>query len=382
MTPASFEFLRTFVKERSGIDLAPDKQYLIESRLHPVARAENIKGLDDLVVALKAAGSSALANSVIEAMTTNESSFFRDKAPFDLFRDTMVPELSATRGVAKRLKIWCAAASTGQEPYSLAMTIKEMGGALAGWTTSILGTDISVEVLERAKQGVYSQFEVQRGMPIQLLLKYFKQEGEQWRIDPSLKAMCQFRPFNLLDSFSGLGNFDIVFCRNVLIYFDQQTKQDILDRIAKTLSPDGYLVLGSAETVMGITTRFEQVPGRRGLYRKVAEDKPTAMPARVAGTPLAAAGATQPAASPAQAASASLAAATQNAAQLRQAAAAMAAADNPAKPAAPTTEPRKVASAAGVGAAAAAPRLSATNTGGSRLSGIRPIQPVTPLRRS
>ena len=199
-------------------------------------------------------------------MMTNESFFFRDKLPFEHFRDTIIPALIAARASQRRIRIWCAAASTGQEPYSLAMCLKEIAPQVAGWRIDILATDLSTEVLEKAKAGIYSQFEVQRGLPIQLLIKYFTQIGETWQIAPEIRAMVQFRPFNLLNDFAGLGMFDVVFCRNVLIYFDQPTKVGVLDRMARTVERDGYLVLGAAETVVGLTDSFKPVPDRRGLY--------------------------------------------------------------------------------------------------------------------
>ena len=220
----------------------------------------------------------ALAEAVVEAMTTNESFFYRDKTPFEHFTQMMMPELLKARASSKKIRIWCAAASTGQEPYTLAMCLKEMESKLAGWRIEILGTDISNEVLDRARAGTYTQFEVQRGLPIQLLLKYFTQQGESWTIAPQLRSMVQWKKFNLLDSFAGFGQFDIVFCRNVLIYFDQTTKVDILGRIAKTMAPDGYLVLGAAETVVGLSEAFKPAPDRRGLYVPAAAAAAQAAP--------------------------------------------------------------------------------------------------------
>ncbi len=204
-------------------------------------------------------------------MTTNESFFFRDKIPFDHFRDTIMPGLLAARAAQRRMRIWCAACSTGQEPYSLAMLLKEMSQQVAGWRIEIISTDISREVLEKAKAGIYSQFEVQRGLPIQLLVKYFTQVGEMWQVAPEIRAMVQYRTLNLLQDFSQLGTFDVVFCRNVLIYFDQERKIDVLERLARVVEPDGYLVLGAAETVVGLTDTFKPVPDRRALYAPNAE---------------------------------------------------------------------------------------------------------------
>jgi chemotaxis protein methyltransferase CheR len=265
MTPLDYDYLRRLLKERSGLVLSPDKQYLVESRLVPVARRAGLAGLGELVGRLRRADE-RLTVEVVEAMTTNESFFFRDKIPFEHFRDTVMPALLAARAAQRRIRIWCAAASTGQEPYSLAMTLKEMKDRLPGWRIEILGTDLSVEVLEKAKAGIYSQFEVQRGLPIQLLVKYFSQVGDTWQLSPEIRAMVQYRPLNLLSDFSGLGPFDLVFCRNVLIYFDQGLKIDLLNRLARVLEPDGYLTLGAAETVVGLTDAFKLMPEKRGLY--------------------------------------------------------------------------------------------------------------------
>jgi chemotaxis protein methyltransferase CheR len=266
MTPGEYDYLRQFLRGRSGLVLSNEKQYLIESRLLPVARAHQLGSIGALVARLRQSETGVLGDAVVEAMTTNESFFFRDKLPFDHFTQFMLPELMARRASTRRIRVWCAAASTGQEPYSLAMAIREMGSKLAGWRIDILGTDISAHVLDRARAGRYTQFEVQRGLPIQMLLKYFSQEGESWIIAPELRAMVQWRKFNLLDGFAGLGSFDAIFCRNVLIYFDQTTKVDILQRAAKILAPDGYLVLGAAETVVGLTEAFRPLTDRRGLY--------------------------------------------------------------------------------------------------------------------
>jgi len=277
VTPVDYDYLRKLLKDRSGLVLSADKQYLVESRLLPIARRVGVRNLSDLVAKLKTPGSEPLIVEVVEAMTTNESFFFRDKIPFDHFREFMLPSLLKTRAAQHRIRIWCAAASTGQEPYSLAMMLKDMAGPLGGWRTEIIATDLSNEVLEKARAGLYSQFEVQRGLPIQLLMKYFTQSGDTWQISPEIRAMVQFRPLNLLSDFSQLGTFDVVFCRNVLIYFDQPTKIGVLERLARITEPDGYLVLGAAETVVGLTECFRPLADRRGLY------VPNAATARAAG---------------------------------------------------------------------------------------------------
>src|SRR5258705_7368256 len=194
VTPLDYDYFRKLLRERSGLVLSADKQYLVESRLLPLARRAGLTGLSELVQKLKGPNAEAQIGEVVEAMTTNESFFFRDKMPFEHFRDTIIPNLMAARASQRRLRIWCAATSTGQEPYSLAMCLKEMAKTVAGWRIDVLATDLSTEVLEKAKAGLYSQFEVQRGLPIQLLLKYFTQVGETWQIAPEIRAMVQFRP--------------------------------------------------------------------------------------------------------------------------------------------------------------------------------------------
>ena len=266
MTPPDYEYLRKLLKDQSGLDLSTDKQYLIESRLLPLSRKAGLAGIPELVQKMKA-GSASLVAQVVEAMTTNETFFFRDKIPFDHFRQSIMPQILKARAARKSIRIWCAAGSTGQEPYSLAMCLKEMDSQLAGWRVEIIATDLSQEVLEKSKTGLYSQFEVQRGLPIQLLVKYFKQNGEFWQINPDIRAMVRHRQLNLLHDFSQLGTFDVIFCRNVLIYFDQDTKINIFSRLCRIMEPDGFLVLGAAETVVGLTDAFKPDTDKRGLYQ-------------------------------------------------------------------------------------------------------------------
>jgi chemotaxis protein methyltransferase CheR len=266
VTPPDYEFLRKILKERSGLDLSADKQYLVESRLVPLARKAGLAGIPELVAKMKS-GAEQLASDVVEAMTTNETFFFRDKIPFDHLRDTILPALMQTRANRKSIRIWSAASSTGQEPYSIAMCLKEKAAQLAGWRFEIVATDLSQEVLEKSKAGIYSQFEVQRGLPIQLLVKYFTQTGELWQINADIRGMVQHRPLNLLQEFSHLGKFDVIFCRNVLIYFDQETKINIFERMSRIVEPDGMLMLGAAESVVGITDAFRPYPDKRGLYQ-------------------------------------------------------------------------------------------------------------------
>jgi chemotaxis protein methyltransferase CheR len=266
MTPFDYDFLRKCLKDRSGLALSADKQYLVESRLLPVARKAGLGGLADLVAVLRRGDDDALMSKVVEAMTTNETFFFRDKGPFETFRSTVLPALLAARRATRCIRIWCAASSSGQEPYSLAMILKEMNSELLGWRIELVATDLSGEVLEKARQGIYSQFEVQRGLPIQLLVKYFSQIGDMWQIAPEIRGMVKFQQLNLLADFARLGMFDLVFCRNVLIYFDQPTKVATLDRLARTVAADGFLVLGAAETVVGLTDGFTTIADLRGFY--------------------------------------------------------------------------------------------------------------------
>ena len=266
MNADDFNLLAKQIRDRSGLTLTRDKAYLLESRLLPVARKWNLKNLDELVTRLRSKQEQPLVRDIVEAMTTNESFFFRDIKPFDQFKQVVLPYLLQARAATKSIKIWSAACSSGQEPYTLAMVLREEKHRLAGWTIDILATDLSTEILSKAQAGLYSQFEVQRGLPIQMLVKYFKQVGDRWQIDASLREQVRYRPFNLLDEMGSLGTFDVVFCRNVLIYLDQPTKQSVLERLARQLAPDGFLYLGGAETVVGITDKFQPMTNHRGVY--------------------------------------------------------------------------------------------------------------------
>ncbi|MEN9874967.1 MAG: hypothetical protein RL186_1864 [Pseudomonadota bacterium] len=265
MKPTDFDFVAQLVHSRSGLVLSADKSYLVESRLAPIARRDGFPSIDELIGAIRLRGDGKLIDAVVDAMTTNETFFFRDKTPFDIFAQTVLPELIA-RKRGGTIRIWCAAASTGQESYSLAMIADAMGPRLGGCKLEIVGTDISERCLEKAKAGIYTQFEVQRGLPVQMLLKHFKKDGEAWRIDDKLKANIRFRPMNLLDDFRGLGRFDVIFCRNVLIYFDTKTKKQVLERMSLQVDGPGFLFMGAAETVLGVTDTFKPVTGQRGLY--------------------------------------------------------------------------------------------------------------------
>lgn len=285
MTPVDYEYLRKLLKERSGLVLSADKQYLLESRLLPIARKQGFRELGELVATLRGTGAERLKVEIVEAMATNESFFLRDKLPFDHFRDTIMPALMAARAGERKIRIWCAACSTGQEPYSLAMLLHAMQAELQGWNIEILATDFSHAVLERAQSGSYTHFEVQRGLPIQLLLKHFTKEGERWKIAPEIHEMVKFQPLNLLHAFNHLGRFDVIFCRNVLIYFDRPTKTDLLERLARATERDGYLVLGATESVVGLSKAWDIMPDKRGLSqprRRDASDILAPVPGRPA----------------------------------------------------------------------------------------------------
>jgi len=266
MTITDFDFICQILKNRSGLLLTNDKAYLLESRLLPVARKWKLATFDDLVRLIRTKNDEAVIRDVVEAMTTNESFFFRDTKPFDQFKQICLPALLKARAAQKTIRIWSAACSSGQEAYSLAMILSEMGAQLSGWKIDIVGTDLSQEILNRAKEGMYSQFEVQRGLPITLLVKYFQQTGDRWKLSDAIRNKVQYREWNLLNDPAPLGKFDIVYCRNVLIYFDQPTKAKVLAGIAKQMPDDGFLFLGGAETVLGISDKFQLLPGQRGIY--------------------------------------------------------------------------------------------------------------------
>lgn len=266
MKVEDFDMFCTMLRQRSGLVLTPDKAYLLESRLMPVARKWGLKGLDELAATVRSKRDEALLRDITEAMTTNESSFFRDQKPFDQFKAVVLPALLASRAAKRTIRIWSAACSSGQEAYSLSMLLNEEGAKLAGWKIEIIGTDLSSEMVNKAKAGLYTQFEVQRGLPITHLVKYFKQVGDKWQLNDDIRNRVQFREYNLLTDLTPLGQFDVIFCRNVLIYFDQPTKGKVLESMAKLLPPDGVLYLGGAETVLGITEKFKPMEGQRGLY--------------------------------------------------------------------------------------------------------------------
>jgi chemotaxis protein methyltransferase CheR len=275
MTP-DFDALRQLLRRISGLSLDAEKAYLADSRLQPIIQREGLSDLGALVRRLLSGSDPELVRDVVDAMTTNETFFFRDRVPFDSFRKIILPQLLQSRKEVRQIRIWCAACSTGQEPYSLAMLLDEEADRLSGWNIDILATDLSRSVIAAAREGVYTQFEMQRGLPISQLLRYFRQDGDRWQINEHLRSRVHFEEFNLLSDYGELGRFDVIFCRNVLIYFDVPTKQNVLNRMARIVAPDGYLLLGAAETVIGLTDAF--VPHEE--YRSINVLRGTAHAAR------------------------------------------------------------------------------------------------------
>lgn len=269
MNENDFKFLADFLKAESGLIVTEEKTYLVESRLVPVARKRGLADLDELVAKIRGKSDPELNKIVIEAMTTNESFFFRDIKPFESLKNAVLPQIVPARKAAgaKKIRIWSAACSSGQEPYTIAMVLNEEPALLQGLDFEIVGADLSTEILEKAKEGIYTQFEAQRGLPIQLLMKYFTQVGEHWQINEQLRNQVEFRQANLLQNISQFGKFDVIFCRNVLIYFDPATKTEILSRMRMQMPDDGYLFLGGAETVVGVSECFSTVPGEREIGR-------------------------------------------------------------------------------------------------------------------
>lgn len=267
MNITDFDIYKDLLIKKSGISLKQDKSYLLDSRLTPVAKKWGYADISAMTQVLRGMPPKDLVTDIVEAMTTNETSFYRDGTPYDIMKNHVLPYYKE-KG-QKKIRIWCGAASSGQEPYSIAMLLKEESAKMPGVTYEIVGTDISNEILDQAKQGIYSQFEVQRGLPITHLVKYFTQTPDQkWEINQEVKSMITYKYFNLLDPMTALGTFDIVFCRNVLIYFEQDVKKDIMERAHRQMTEDGFFFLGGAETVLGITEMFKNVKGNRGLYAK------------------------------------------------------------------------------------------------------------------
>ncbi|WP_040157727.1 CheR family methyltransferase [Mobilicoccus massiliensis] len=268
LSGADVDFIGQVVRARSAIVLDRSKEYLIESRLVALARERGDASVADLVRALRANPNGPVRDQVVEAMTTNETSFFRDGHPFMALSNTILPDLLVQRGRERSLNIWCAACSSGQEPYTIAMLIQELIGADPSWRVRLLGTDIDTKMLNRTKEGIYNQFEINRGLPAPLLVRYFARHGMNYQVDPRLRSMIETKFLNLAEPFPPMPQMDVVFLRNVLIYFDIETKREILKQVKKVLRPDGYLFLGGAETTMNIDDSWErQTIGRAAVYR-------------------------------------------------------------------------------------------------------------------
>lgn len=267
------DYVRDLVYKRAAIVLEPSKQYLVESRLTPLARDEGFESIDALVARMRNQPFNGLHTRVIEAMTTNETSFFRDVHPFDALRTHVLPKIIEKRTISRSLFIWCAAASTGQEPYTIAMVIREHFPQLATWNVRILGTDLSTEVLERAREGKYRQLEVNRGLPASYLVKYFEQRGSDWQIKRELRGMVEYKQANIIEPWPAMATPDVIFVRNILIYFDIETKKKILGRMRGILAPHGALFLGGAENTLGLDDGYERVAEGRAVFYRLKSGK-------------------------------------------------------------------------------------------------------------
>lgn len=265
---AEFDYLRHFLRSGAAIILDSDKQYLAESRLLPLLNSEGFSTVEDMLRQMRSRPTGTLHKKVLDAMTNNETWFFRDAAPFENLRNTVLPELIQARFSERRLRVWSAASSSGQEIYSLAMLIREQFPGLLAWDLQLLATDISDAILKRAERGRYTQMEVNRGLPAYLLAKYFERNGLEWQIAPAIRRMVTFKHINLSEPWTDVPATDVLLLRNVLIYFDVETKREILKRVTRVLRPDGYLFLGCAETTLNLSDCFERVQcGTGSCYR-------------------------------------------------------------------------------------------------------------------
>jgi len=268
IAPGEFAAVQHLVLDRAAIVIEPGKEYLVDSRLTTLARDENFPSIKELLDAIRTHRGGPLEQKVIEALTTNETSFYRDVKPFDALRLQILPELIEARRVTRSLTIWSGAASTGQETYSIAILIREHFPKLSGWTVRILGTDLSSEVLVKARSGKYTQHEVERGLTEPLLLRYFERDGTQWRVNDVIRRMVEFKELNLAATWPALPKPDVVFLRNVLIYLDLNARRKILGRIADMIATDGYLFLGAGETPNNLDPSFDRVDiDKAGCFR-------------------------------------------------------------------------------------------------------------------
>ena len=267
ISSTAFNFVSDLVRQQAAIVIGPGKEYLVESRLLPIARDAGLDDVGSLVARLQTNPDDRLRRQIVEAMTTNETSFFRDRDPFNALSQVVLPELCRKRGSTHRISIWSGACSSGQEPYSIAMSVLDHPLITSDWQVQVLATDINEEVLNRAEQGRFSQLEVNRGLPASLMVRHFERAETDWRVVPALRNMVRFKPLNLNEPFD-LPFMDVVFLRNVLIYFDAATKTDVLQRVRRVMKPDGFLFLGGSETTLGLDDGFERITiGTATAYR-------------------------------------------------------------------------------------------------------------------
>jgi len=271
LNPVDFDYISKIVREQSAIVLEKGKEYLVEARLTPLVSSENLESIPELVKKMKSDASGNTITKVVEAMTTNETSFFRDIHPFEVLKNTVIPELIQKREGLKKLNIWCGASSSGQEPYTLAMLIRENFPQLKNWKIDFMASDISTEMQKRCQDGIYSQLEINRGLPAMLMVKYFQRKGAQWQIKPELRQMIDFKIINLSGRWPMMPRLDLVMMRNVLIYFDVPTKKDILKKVRQSMNPDGYVFLGAAETTLNLDDKYERMNFKQSGCYKIKE---------------------------------------------------------------------------------------------------------------
>jgi chemotaxis protein methyltransferase CheR len=281
ITKATFDYIQGLVRVRSALILEPGKEYLVESRLDPLARQEGFSSLHDMVKRLRSSPWCDLHRKVVEAMTTNETSFFREIRLFEMFKKTILPQILALRGSQRTLNLWSAACSGGQEPYSIAMLLREHVPSLGSWNINLIASDISTEMLDRARAGRFNQIEINRGLPANLLVKYFQKHGVVWEINPDIRQMVEFREINLIHPWLSLPRMDVIFMRNVLIYLDVEAKKNILGRVARLLDPDGYVLLGGAETTTNLNDSFESVSRDGAMCFRLRKKQISAAPEEV-----------------------------------------------------------------------------------------------------
>ncbi len=273
LTPAGFEYVQALAKRYAAVSLDDSKHYLVRSRLMPLARREGFDSVPILVDHLRARPFGQLHVAAVEALVTTETSFFRDFRPFEALRTHVLPELiRLRRGTSRSLTIWCAACSSGQEAHSISLLLREHFPMLEGWSLQLLASDISNEMLERARSAVYQQHEVNRGLPARLLVRYFDQEGTRWRLKEPVRSSFRFFQHNLAEQWLGIPPVDVLFLRNVLIYFDVETRQDVLRRARRVLRPEGYLVLGAAETTLNLDDSYRRVPVGDAVFYQIRKD--------------------------------------------------------------------------------------------------------------